>query len=262
MNVSTKSTSAGAHPASAQRPVILLTAAVTPNVTVGVRLVDPGERMRQYRESIQTWVQCADQHDYRLVIVESTGATEGDILAELDSLQRRRIDFLNVHPTLEAQERGKGAVESQMIDAAVSELGDTDETIYKITGRLTLANAARCLIPLAENSVCARVTIDGKWADTRVIGATSYVWKSHLSNMARDVDDNKRRFLEHVSAYRIRKAEFESNVNLRRFKQRPIILGASGSTGKRYNIAGQRIRARAFSVAENTFGQLAAVKQW
>ncbi|MFF1382219.1 hypothetical protein ACFVWT_01500 [Arthrobacter sp. NPDC058288] len=210
--------------------LILLTAAVTPDVAFGSSLSDPKERLRQYRSAIDEWSRVADASDCDLVTVETTGS--GDSLRD----QVRVVDF---HAPEDTKQHGKGAVESAALDAAILACGLPDSsTVHKVTGRLTLRNAERLVAPL-DNGARVRRTLDRTYCDTRFFSTNVKFWQTHLSGMANEVADDSGRYLEHVMAHRLMKAEYGGTA-VQRFPERPMLLGVSGTTGKSYGTLWQR----------------------
>ena len=211
--------------------LILLTAAITPDVAFGSLLSDPAERLRQYRSAVGVWLRAAEKSGCDLIVVETTGS--GDLL-------RDDVKVLDCIPSDNARGRGKGAVEADAIDAAVSDCGLSDgSTVHKVTGRLTVLNSTNLIVPV-ERGARLRRTLDRSYCDTRFFSVTAGLWTQYLSGMGQEVNDHQGRYLEHVMAHRVAAAEYAGET-IQRFPERPMVLGASGTTGKSYGTLKQQL---------------------
>lgn len=218
--------------------LILLTAAVTPNAAfLGARtaypltIADPGVRAGQYRKALAAWVQIAASRDAKVAVVETSGASPDSLTAGLAT----SVTVVSYDPDADLLTHGKGAVEAAAIDHALGSLGlDDADTLYKVTGRLGVANAARIVRPLRTPLVRVRRSLDRRFVDTRFLGATVGSWRTVLSDMATEVDDDGGRMLEYVVGHRLIEAEWNDQVRVERFPRVPRFVGVSGTTGSDY----------------------------
>lgn len=233
--------------------LILLTAAVTPEASFASSLADPEERLRQYEAAIVCWTKIAYDTGCSLGVVETTAS--GHLLGDV----ARVLDFT---PSEAARERGKGAVEAEALDAALRAFDmDGDSTLHKVTGRLMLRNAAALVRPLPTGVATVRRTLDRSYCDTRFFSASYDVWQKYLTGMAEEVNDSGGRYLEHVMAHRLIEAEYQG-VMVERFAERPLILGASGTTGKAYGTPRQRLVSPIKKKIEDLLVTRALLKQF
>lgn len=236
---------------------VLLTAAIRPDPRFRVALADADRRLGQYVASLRAWLSFAEDTGAVVIVVETSQSA--DILSSAGLVESGRLEIVEWSPAASAVERGKGAVEAGAIDHVVGLLADRRvTTLTKVTGRLRLANPRAVLSELAPNSAMVRRTLDRRFADTRLIHAALDVWGNVLGEMANEVDEADRVYLEHVVALRLIRAEYERGTAVLRFPQRPRFLGQSGTSGANYGGAGSGIRARVMQRLEDVVQRLAA----
>lgn len=243
--------------------MVLLTATVTPNVSEHLVVSDPHVRLRHYQDSVKEWHRALAPSGFDIAIVETSGATRGDILSKLSGPEQSNIAFFNYQPSLHQIERGKGAIEMAAIQHAITEHGGLapESTIYKCTGRLPLINVNDCIGALSPMSVRARMTLDRSWVDTRLFGATMQVWKDLLFDSADRVDDNRGIYFERVVAARFSAGIALNEIRLSRFASRPLFSGVSGTSGNRYSPARSRLKSIVLGSFETGLARLATRKQ-
>ncbi len=243
---------------------IILTVAVTPNPSYSVILARPEIRLDHYRQAIRYWTKIAAERGFGLIIVETSGYQGELIPDENANTVGVKTSVVNFTPDVSSAMRGKGAVEADSLDYVInnSELGlrNTD-TFYKVTGRLTLANTAVLVGPIRQNTVVIRRTLNRKFADSRFFGTTVAVWKQHLTGMAADIDDAGLTFLEHAIAHRLAMAEFSNHLVVTQFRERPRIIGYSGTSGKQYRRVRSVLVARVMNGVEKKMMMLVEKKQ-
>lgn len=237
---------------------VLLTAAVTPDPRYGSAISDAGVRLAQYQHALSNWASVAAAKDWSIVLVETTGCSGDEMLGVLGCELRKSVEFLNFSPAAALSERGKGAVEASAIDHALLSLRLPDNaTFYKATGRLTLQNAGKLLTKVEASTATVRRTLDGTYCDTRFFATTVGFWRERLSGMEKDVDDESGRYLEHVMANRLRHAEYFQAVDVRRFQERPLLVGVSGTNGVTYGRIGATVREKLLgSIERNLLSKL------
>ena len=217
-------------------PTILLTAAVTPDPQIAVKVAQPAERLEQYRRSFAFWARLSHTAGFRLCVIESTGADLSLFEDCFSSLERDSWHFIETIPPTAISTKGKGAVEAHMIDTAIDSIGGSDrvDAVYKVTGRLVVRNADSCLTNLPSRSVVARGLINRSRFDVRCIGASVDVWKDSLNGMWREVDESNGIDLGNVVAARLALGTLNRTLELHRFPERPRIRGRSATRGVRY----------------------------
>lgn len=245
------------------RPIVLLTATVTPNApALGGVVNDPRDRLIQYRRSIKVWSRAAQSQDFSLAVVETSGSTAQEVLGGVSGAARANIQFVPYLPPRELLVRGKGAAELGAVHEALGRLdGISDEsTVYKVTGRLALLNPM-ILETLPADGLRLRMTLDRSFADSRVFGASLAVWRDQLQDHERVINDESGTFLEHFIAGRASYGSTVGRISLSRFRQRPVLSGRSGATGATYSAASSRVRAGLLTWTEAKLAALAARKQ-
>lgn len=237
---------------------VILTAAVTPDPRFGSVLSDPKVRLGQYHNALAYWSKVAEKRDWKVLVVETTGFAAHDLVTPAE----QRVQALNFHPDDALVRRGKGAIEAAAIDFLLREADvPSSATFYKVTGRLTLANSSQLLTEVADGAALARRTIDGKYCDTRLFATQAAFWREHLGAMAEEVDETCGRYLEHVLAFRLVRAEYLHDVSVERFKRRPILVGISGTTGAHYGKLSGTLKNKLLSPVENAIVERFMKKQ-
>ena len=244
--------------------LVILSATVTPNGDFGIAEFDPERRREQYRGAIAFWILALRGTPFRLAVVETSGEPAGALGLSHERDVTGTADFYAFVPDRAVVARGKGAIEAAaieyVIDLCRGSLSDS-ATLYKCTGRLKLINYRACLGVLDPGAVCARMTIDRSYADTRLIGASIDVWRDSLRGMAEEVDDANGVFLEHVVASRIARGVALRRVTLTRFAERPIFEGSSGTSGSRYSPRREEAVNATLGRLEEMLSRFAARKQ-
>lgn len=218
------------------RLAILLTATVRPNLTEKLAVVDPSVRLAQYQQALRSWTEAARTLDARIVVVETSGCDRATFLGGLGPGEQGRIDYVEYTPSERVVARGIGYIEWAAIRHALDSvpLAPTD-TVYKVTGRLRVANARQVFDRLGPRAVRLRSRIDGSHCDTRVVGASVAVWRAVLLPAAEDVDYARRIEIEHTVAARTALARTLGRVTVSPFPRRPLFIGQSGTNGSVYS---------------------------
>ena len=248
--------------AAAPRAVVLLTATVHPNVTARLTVQAAHDRLRQYQQALPIWADAAHSAGFALAVVETSDADPDELLAGLPAPIADTVRVLHYTPTADQIGRGKGAIEMAAVDSALSLLALAgDATLYKGTGRLTLANAGPLLRPLLSGQVAARMSLNRAWVDTRFLGGTVDAWRDTLVPAGDLVHDDRGIYLEHAVASRLAAALAVHQLHLVRFAARPALTGVSGSTGKPYSATVATAKDTLLRPLESLLHRLAANKQ-
>ena len=212
---------------------IVLTATVKPNVA-RTALTDPIQRLRQYQATVETWSRVAIERQAKLTIVETSGWRPDDLVELLPEHHRILVDVVPYEPSSSEIARGKGTIEAAAFTKVLENLDADFQTVFKATGRLTVANAATLLRAVPANSIAARGTLDRKWLDTRFFAIDRALWLRELRDVAHWVDDDGGVYLEHVLAGRIAWLSSVHRAHRLRFSERPEVKGVSGTNGEFY----------------------------
>jgi hypothetical protein len=243
---------------------VLLTAAVTPNPRYSSTIADASVRLSQYQEALAAWSAEAAHVGWKTIVVETTGCSEEELLANLRPQFRDAVSVIPYCPTDNLASRGKGAVEAAAIDHVLGLSATTmtrSSTFYKVTGRLLVSNAKKLLFDVRENTAVVRRSMNGVYCDTRFFGTTVGFWRDQMTGMANEVDDAEGRYLEHVMAHRLTDAEYAKAAEVIRFPQRPIIVGRSGTTGSTYGGFGAAARSLLLAPYEKLLADKMMTKQ-
>lgn len=245
------------------RNSLLLTATVTPNVTSNVRLIDSALRLEQYQRAVDEWFAFASISGFELHIVETSGASPESLLSALPPAERHRVTFSNFVPDHALVSRGKGAIELAAIaaHARAHALFAEPGSLYKVTGRLTVSNARRCVDPLSYRQVRARMTLDRSYADTRLFGASSDIWPVLIEDLQNHIDDSSGVYFEHALAGFIAAKVAIRQAKLSRFATRPIFKGMSGTSGASYGELAERAQSFLVRPFEYLLASVAQKKQ-
>jgi len=213
---------------------ILLTAAVTPVEPFSGVLRDPGIRLRQYHKALSFWADVANRIAANVLVVETTGASSVALLSPLSLTQRRKVAVLGHSPSMSAIRKGIGAIEADAIDEAMSSLSGR-RLVTKITGRLLVRNPTDLVMSYDGGAFVARRTLDRKYVDSKLFQVPSDLWTSRLLGLGQDVNESAGRYLEHALAQRLIIGEYDGILEVQPFPRRPLIDGASGTTGRSYD---------------------------
>lgn len=209
--------------------VVVMTMAVTPSIGLAVSVADPTQRLNQYRSALEKWIRVAERRDLYLAVVETTGFAEDRLLGQKSD----HIIYHNHEPSTVDVSRGKGAIEAAALDSVMAVLPSPITWGIKVTGRLFVTNSEVFFNPGAS-AVRVRRTLDRAYADSRAFTFDRSAWQSHLNGMNLEVDEARGRYLEHVLAMRLIAGEYAQTLRVDPFVRRPVIVGQSGTTGRKY----------------------------
>jgi hypothetical protein len=225
------------------RPLILLTATVTPSFFADVALRDPGARLAQYQESLAWWISSSHTLGVDLAIAENSGSS-------LASWVPPSVTAISLPQQAEsARGKGIGEVEMLLSAAAREEVKWGDRPwIGKCTGRLTLRNPSE-VTPrqdLSDDFVSCRINGTLDQVDARLVFASPQIWTNYLLSQTADMNDSQGVYFEHVLARGLHRAMSEG-VAFVPFSRVPRFLGTSGTSGLRYD----SVRMRAAATLED-----------
>ena len=219
---------------------IILTATVTPQVDEHIHVIDPERRREQYRSAIAKWVKLSEDLDLQPLIVENSGEDLPLLIRSAVGHRAYRMRHLAVSPPPPPVVlMGKGAAEAQMLNAAIQSLVSVDELemVFKCTGRLFVKNFDRCVThaPTRQRTLIADIPRkDFSWIDSRFFGASLGVWKSELREVGVTSNDREGINYEHELATSVNDSAASLNVAVENFREKPWIVGQSGTTGHLY----------------------------
>ena len=212
--------------------VILLSACVNPDGMSLTKLVDPNERMKQYINAINFYL---DKTVFPIVFTENSNT---DLSNKYEKqIRDGRLEYLTFSGNTN-KKRGKGYGESEIINYSInhSVLIDSSCCIIKITGRLIIENINAVVISrktfCLKQAIQCEVNSNFKFADSRIIIAPLDFFE-HLLQRRELIDDSKNIFFEHILIDTIRN---ETDFYYFPYIIEPIIVGMSGSTGENYFI--------------------------
>jgi len=214
----------------------------------------------QYRDAFEFWAHAAAQHGFGIVLAENSGADPETYADKFALLPPERFSLVSSQPIAD-DGRGKGALEAALIHNTMTAMDvDPSAAIYKVTGRLTIANPGDVFRPLPPNTAVSRGLLDNTRVDMRCFGASASVWRTVLAGMEADVDERLDIHLGHVVAARLMSAHTSGVLARMRFAARPQIRGSSGTTGRAYGHAINRLSEKFGRALESQLARLARKK--
>lgn len=243
--------------------IVILTATVTPNVTHRLTLADPQIRLEQYQAAIARWGRVLEPSGFHLAVVETSGARRDDLLYALPLDKHAAVRTFDYHPSDSQVSRGKGAIELGAIAYVLARhpgVGPAS-SVYKCTGRLPLLNASRIVRPVEPGRVRIRMMADRSWVDTRLIGARAPVWDELVNTCSDAVDERLGYDLERVAAAHFASKAALKQLQIERFRERPVFEGVSGTSGRTYAPLSARGRDALMRPIENLLAGIASRKQ-
>lgn len=216
------------------KPVVLLTAAVSPSPNVPFTALHQSKRLELYLTAFAEWKSITTHNGMRLCIVETTGASQ----ELLEITPSDDVLFLEHTPNPALEPLGKGALESSAMDAGMAFVAnqlDSEITVHKVTGKLSVPNWRKVFKHQKPSTIRIRRSLDRSTCDTRVFSTTPETWARHFSNIHEQTNDPNGIYFEHVVGYRSVIAEFsDPSFEVERFATPPRIIGISGSDGNAY----------------------------
>lgn len=218
-----------------KQPVILLTACINPNGMAYTVLQDSDERLRQYREALDWYLQHVN---CKIVFVENTGYDISPMYA--DAIASGRLEVLTFQGNDFDKSRGKGYGEALIIEYALnhSKFLKEDVNVVKITGRLICENVGKmCRRYTDTDTVYGLIRNDGEnnlELNSQVIVAPTHFWTRYFIPKKDNINDSKRYWFEHL----LYDVICEWKTDGHRFKDMWIVFklkGMSGSNGNKIN---------------------------
>ena len=229
------------------RPLVILTATVTPSAGIPVSISDPDVRRLQYRTAANWWLEKGERHQFDVVLAENSGDVVFDWIPE-------GVQGLACSQTT-SPEFGKGSGEVAMLREVLDVEGRrlaSRPWVAKCTGRLKLANLSTLIPsrPFPGIFVSCRPSPSLAQVDARFFIASPEVWTRHLLSHVQGLDDNRGQYFEHSLARGLNSALL-ADVSFVPFRRVPRFVGNSGTSGLNYNSAKMRIAATLEDVANS-----------
>ncbi|MDH6531780.1 hypothetical protein M2119_000017 [Aurantimicrobium minutum] len=220
---------------STKSGLIVLTAAVSPHSDVPFTALSPLERLELYKAGFSFWLAEAISMELKLVVVETTGQPAHSFFTDEELAF---VHFINFSPNPRFNKFGKGALEAECLDHAVSVMSDLyapETTFHKVTGKLIVPNVKSILRPQADREITIRRSLDRSVCDTRIFSTTLGTWQAFFSGMSEFTNDLfPDKYIEHVIANNSVLGEFGGGLTVSQFSKIPKIKGISGSNGVAY----------------------------
>jgi hypothetical protein len=229
------------------RSVLLLTSTVAPPPGVPfLHVTDPEERRRQYEAAVTAWTRVTESSGVRLLIVDSSPEVTDSLRAFQDTVQNMntitRIVELAHEPAAADQHRdGKGIGEAHILRKAMAHIRPEESDLVKCTGRLVVRQP-RALFPSHRDGIMCLLSPALDWADSRLFAAPVAVVQKYFLHLDESIDEKSGVFFEHVFA-RVILSAVGDGIPFRPWPRIPQLTGVAGSTGRRYDTLGSRLRA-------------------
>ena len=247
---------------AANKPILLLTAAVNPGLAPGAKFSVP-ERTKQYLSSFDFYVRFFKENPGLcggIVLFENSGADLAPFGEKIPTALAKAVELMSLSPDSFDSAKGKTWNEMLGIDLAVesSRLLFGDPLILKCTGRYPILNLKRlCRDICTANSPinACYFRLPGKrdtkaryapMVDTRCMAFRKSIWTRYFSGLYRTADEKGRRFFEHIAL------EVVGNNSgpgwIEGFSRPPLILGKQGHTKRIHGLAVPQCLEPAYSL--------------
>lgn len=239
---------------------VLLTVAVSADPAFQVAVGARAERVADYRRAFHWWQKMASARGWRLLVVESSGCGEDEFISLMGA--QESVEFYAYTPNPGSSARGKGAVEADMVDLAVERLMASGfaGTLYKVTGRLIVGNAATLFQDVGDAAFVCRGLMDFRRVDVRCFGGSVSVWRDELFGLSGAINENSGGDYGDLVASRLVDARDCRRISLGRFAMRPYIEGRSGTRGNSYGGRWSKVTSRLLGPLEGLLAGIAAKK--
>lgn len=211
--------------------LLIITGCIKVNINAPYVVIrDEDLRLNDYIETI-IWAIESKIFD-KIIFCDNSGYIYDDkMLQNLSEKRGKQFEWLCFQADTEIVNKyGKGYGEGEIIKYALNNskiISDHEKFFCKITGRLKISNIDNLI---KENSNCFMKKHFLKEIDTRFYCVSIIDYEKYLLDIHKKVNDSEGKYLECVfyDAFRKRKIKYKM------FKERPLFLGASGSTGRKY----------------------------
>lgn len=214
--------------------ILFLTACVNPNGMAYTKLNNLEERLRQYKEALNWYL---DHTDMRILLVENSGCDFSDCYQR--QIDEGRLEFLCFEGNDYDRSRGKGYGEAAIMEYGIahSRLIKTcppEIQIVKITGRLVCKNVnVLCSRYRRTSTVYGQLSMDdwnGSIAVSQVVMGPLAFYTNYFLPRREDINDSQCRHFEHVLYDAV--CDWKRSGNrFREFWTPPMMEGVSGTSG-------------------------------
>lgn len=205
---------------------LVFTATVVPQVT-GLYAGTVEERLQEYRNALNFYLNTCS---LPIWVCENSGfdwRTDSQLHRWVESGQ---LHWLAMEAAPDAR-RGKGYQEFAMLDAANEALPQSVQAWIKVTGRYTVQNIGSFLHPLRGIQIDRHGKL--KVALTGFFAVNRDFYRSYLTGLYQQADDNAGRFIEHVVYQALQGMLAQHGAEL--LPESPNFAGRAGSHGGTLN---------------------------
>lgn len=195
-----------------------------------VAVRDDRLRLDDYISTIK-WAIESEVFD-KIVFCDNSGYVYDDKeIQDLAKIRFKKFEWLcfQASPDL-VNTYGKGYGEGEIIKYVLNNskiISDSDYFFCKITGRLRISNIENLL---RKDRNCFMKKHYSKEIDTRFYCISIDTYKKYMLNVYKNTYDSQGKYLEHVFYEALKKYK----IKYKMFMERPLFLGISGSTGRKY----------------------------
>lgn len=212
---------------------ILLTATIQPKGMINVAIINPEERLAQYKEAIEFYI---NQTNFNIVFCDNS-----NILLDIKSLniinktRKKDIEILTFDGN-SIKSKGKGYGEMEIINYALKNSNiikniDENKRIIVATGRVIIKNAVNFCNVYQKDEIYFYKHL-GKMISVFNI-APLFFWKEFYKSKNKEISDNNAKLYFENKLEEFALTNYEKILNY--VKYEPIIVGKTGTKGKLYN---------------------------
>ena len=184
-----------------KKPVLLLTATISPNGMVNTVIQDWKERQSQYINAISYYI---SRYPYNIVVVENSGKDLSPYFS--DAIKMGRIEVLTFNMNSINRDLGKGYGEARILEYGFqhSALLKRSDCIIKISGRHIVQNLTKIikissfLIPPTVDFVICDINRHTHGAFSDCFIASSSFYEKYLIVEALQTDESRGYWFEHA----------------------------------------------------------------
>lgn len=244
-----------------EKPVLFLTATISPHGMINTAIQDWKERQRQYINAIGYYI---NRYPYNIVIVENSGKDLSPYF--LDAINMGRIEFLTFNMNSINRELGKGYGEARIIEYGFqhSALLQKSDCIIKISGRHKVQNLSQIMKissflmpPTTVDFIICDVNRHTQGAFSDCFIASSSFYEKYLIVEALQTDESRGYWFEHA-LYRSIYRAYKDGMKFISMPFPPKQNGISGSMGTKLHKAG--IGKRLLNFAKMISFQIGLIK--
>ena len=200
--------------------VLLLTGTISANA-IFTKHSNSKERRSEYLKSLKFYSNFS-----KIFFLENSGY---DFSLDKDFLEIDNVIYCQ-YPKSKEYKKGKGYQEFEMIDTWLNENSEKPYAFIKISGRYLIKNIDKilkvCRVDNQSTIIIERNLLQNKIALTDIFYVTTDYYLNNISGLYRKCNDKKGIYIEHVMRNIV-----DKNIEAKVFKNYPLKIGKSGSTG-------------------------------